>query len=397
VKKEIKSLIVRVISSISLLRSRRDIVFFDSIFPHPLSSFRLAEFTYLLHHYPNSRIYVNGSHFNIIKEKRSLSDIINDFLNKNSSLRGRVIKYSKFLPVKARLAYCVFLNDMFSLLPVLERTKTPFVFTLYPGGGFKLNDNNVDDRLARIFTSPQFKAVIVTQPITRSYLLQKEFCSEDKIKFIYGAVFNSALMHQNVRSSKEHLMEVINVVFVAHKYMPEGRDKGYDLFIETAKILYQRDSSFRFHVVGNFDENDFDILGIETVLKFHGSLLTHDLVALYQDMDIFLSPNRPFTLAPGAFDGFPTGAAVEAAMAGVALFVSDPLSQNQFFRDKKELAIIPNHDPAEIASLILNFMSESEGIKVMAGSGKKIFSEIFDIDYQMKKRIDVLNEALIND
>ena len=42
-------------------------------------------------------------------------------------------------------------------------------------------------------------------------------------------------------------------------------------------------------------------------------------------MDLIISPNVPFVLASGAFDGFPTACCMEAALSGTAMFVTDEL------------------------------------------------------------------------
>ena len=70
----------------------------------------------------------------------------------------------------------------------LERARIPFVFELYPGGGFRLDEANSDAHLERVVSSPMFRKVIVTQNVTRDYLLRKKFCRKDEIEFIFGVL-----------------------------------------------------------------------------------------------------------------------------------------------------------------------------------------------------------------
>jgi len=72
------------------------------------------------------------------------------------------------------------------MLPALEKNKIPFVFTLYPGGGFGFEEESSDAKLKKVLSSKYFKKVIVTQRATYEYLVRKNFCSKEKISFIFG-------------------------------------------------------------------------------------------------------------------------------------------------------------------------------------------------------------------
>src|ERR1035441_953476 len=85
-------------------------------------------------------------------------------------------------------AYVIFLNNIFGHVEFLEKARLPFVFELYPGGGFYLNEAESDAHLERVVSSPMFRKVIVTQNVTRDYLLRKKFCEREEIEFIYGVV-----------------------------------------------------------------------------------------------------------------------------------------------------------------------------------------------------------------
>ena len=88
----------------------------------------------------------------------------------------------------------------------------------------------------------------------------------------------------------------MNIGFVAHKYMPKGLDKGYDLFIESARILCSKRSDIFFHIIGPYDENDIDISDFSSQIKFHGSLIPDKIDEIHQFLDLIISPNKPFIL-----------------------------------------------------------------------------------------------------
>src|SRR4030066_370297 len=76
-----------------------------------------------------------------------------------------------FININAKLFYCVFINNIYDNLNWLEKFKIPFIFTLYPGGGFQINNEIIDKKLKIVFNSPMFKKVIVTQIFTLDYLI----------------------------------------------------------------------------------------------------------------------------------------------------------------------------------------------------------------------------------
>ena len=79
---------------------------------------------------------------------------------------------------KLKLAYCVFVNATTRALPFFERNKIPFVFTIYPGGGFSMTSAYSSERLKRIVSSRYFVKVFVHHSIIRDYLLRNSICPE---------------------------------------------------------------------------------------------------------------------------------------------------------------------------------------------------------------------------
>lgn len=76
-------------------------------------------------------------------------------------------------------------------------------------------------------------------------------------------------------------------------------------------------------------------------------------------MDIVLSPNKPFLLGKGAFDGFPLGTVIEAVFNGVVPLVTDNLNQNTEFEDGNEIIII-NNEINLIEKKVIELIKEPE-------------------------------------
>lgn len=379
-----------------ILNNRKDLIIFDDIFPHHLSPFRLAEFGSYLKEFSNVKIYSTATAFSTLKERRSFRSIKREYINRNPFSKGIITKYHPHIHFNAKLAYIVFFHNVWAILPKLELYKIPFIFTLYPGGGLVLNDPDLDLKLKQIFQSKQFRHVIVSQYIVYDYLIIKNLCPKEKITMVFGVVLPTPSFEPIDDLKKQYPLNksTIDICFVAHKYSFQGKDKGYDIFIETARILSNYSRDIRFHVVGNWKLTDYDISEIEDKITFYGSKPTSFFSEFYQRMDIILSPNRANIINKGAFDGFPTGAVTEASLNGVAMFVTDPLLMNRTFIDNEEIVII-NESPAEIAKKIIKYVENPNLLQKLASKGKKKSWEVYNLESQMTPRIKLLNDELI--
>lgn len=284
------------------------------------------------------------------------------------------------------LAYSFFLAETYTLLPFYAEHRVPFVFVLYPGGAFGLDNPSSDAMLRQLFGSDLFRGVIVTQEVTRTYLLDRGLCPADRIHFVFGGFsqFRPADVAPKVRFPDNK--ETFDVCFVAAKYSPEGADKGYDVVVRTAQLLAGEDPPIRFHIVGNFNSTDVALEDAAPVLTFHGVQPPSYLREFFSRMDVFLSPNRPGLLYPGQFDGFPLGG--DAASCGVALLVADPLELNTHFRDRVDLMTIPP-EPETIAKILLDLKDDPERLHRLAASGQTRTADLFSIDRQIGGRVEV--------
>ena len=384
----------RLIKSASYIK---DLLVLDTIFPQHLSPFRYQEFISYLDHFPNSLVLTTGEHFSSVNERRSLADVILEFEKEHPEYKRRTIITSHNIePYSAKLAYVVFLYNMKLFLETLEKNRVPFIFTLYPGASFELNKRESDDVLERIFKSRQFRKVIVTQKITYDYLVNKKLCDPSQIEFIFGVVTPLDLIKPYV--GKQFFgfdKDTLDICFVAHKYMPKGIDKGYDIFLEVARILTKIHNNINFHVVGSFDETDIPINGLEGRIFFYGLQRKEWFDSFYMNKDIILSPNAPFKIVgvDGAFDGFPTASCTEAGLRKVAVFCTDELHLNVRFIDEEDLVIIP-HDSKRIARIIESYYSNPAKLKQLAETGSVRFSNTYNYENQILPRIKIIEAEL---
>lgn len=377
-----------------IVNVKHELIIIDDIFPHKLSPFRITEFNHILVNINGAAVYSSAKKFTILGDKRNFKQVYAEYRQSNPDVATNVYRFSKTTKISAKLCYMMFLNNAHNYLPYLEAHNIPFILELYPGGGFKLNDDKSDHKLKQVTNSPLFRKCIVTQEVTAKYLVEHGFCLPEQVVFIFGGVFPIESLTREIRSKQRFPCDKdrFDICFVAHKYMEQGRDKGYDVFIEVAAIIAKIAPHVAFHVVGPFNESDIDISGIRDRVTFYGSRPTDFFPEFYAGMDVIISPNAPNILSQGAFDGFPTGACIEAGLCGTVVFACDELALNPF-ENHKELVIIPREPPL-IATMLLDYFDNPERLYQIAQNGQQRFSEIFSMEYQMNPRVKLLQNQL---
>lgn len=385
------------ISSI-FIRSHYDLIVIDDIFPNKLSAWRFEEFTHYINEFGLDKtcIFTTGHSLGALHGDRSrngVKELIKDFRLQNPKFKKSVKRYVYHRSVSAKLGYVLFLSNADNFLKYFETNKIPFVFTLYPGAGFLINSEDTLLVLRKVMASSFFRGVIVTQKITNEYLLKHNLCNPGKIHFIFGVVAPKYYVDADISRKKYFINNTMNIAFVANKQMPKGIDKGYDVFIDTAKLLAEQNDKIRFHIVGPFDETDIDVRELGDRIVFYNYLESQKLIEFYKKIDLLVSPNIPFILKPGAFDGFPTAAASEAALNGVAIAVTDPLNQNIHFEDKKDLIFITSN-PLLISKEIMYYYNNPSELIAIAKNGSSNFKTVYSEENQLKKRIDILRNEI---
>jgi glycosyltransferase involved in cell wall biosynthesis len=365
---------------------KTDLVILDDLFPHPLSLFRYIEFDTYINNF-NALAITTGESLHWVVDKKNIEFFIEMYPKKD-----KVQIFNGRNKIKAKIAIMIFLNNAYAFLPYIEKNEVPFVFTLYPGGGFILNDEDSDAKLSRVLSSSFFRKVIVTQNVTREYLLKNSFCKNERIEFIYGVPTDWSSRTIGLDRDKKE-KNTFDVCFVAGKYTDTGRDKGYDIFIDVAMKLSLLSDKFRFHVVGGFSKNDIPVSGLSDKLKFYGYLKIDQLKDFFYNQDIILSPNRANELSKGAFDGFPTGSVVEAGLCGVVMFVTDELHQNIAFTDGRDCVFI-NHDADYIVSRIMELYIDPIKLKLLSQEGLKTLQKVFSRDNQLEPRLKLVASYL---
>jgi glycosyltransferase involved in cell wall biosynthesis len=363
---------------------------FDDCFPNLLSPFRVNEYSAYLKQLPSAAVHSTA---NVFGTGHRFYQFRQEYAAAYPELAARVLRFRPGSSVRAATAYTVFINNVSDFLPTIERLGIPFAFTLYPGGGLSFTDAGCRQKLQAAFGSKWFRKVIVTQPATRRFLVAEQLCETDAIEYVFGGVFRGGSVDFSRIERRRFQLnkDTLDICFVAHKYTPQGRDKGYDLFIEVARRVLIRHPYARFHVVGGYTRDDIEATDLNSAISYYGTQPPAFFPAFYAGMDLIIAPNRPNILMAGGFDGFPVGCSIEAALAGVGVMCTDPLDQNEgVFASGRELEIV-QPDSDQIANLVTSYAGSPDKLAALGAAGCARFAEVYNFEAQMAPRFKVIN------
>lgn len=366
-----------------------DMVIYDDLFPYKVSGFRIAELESYLKLSNSIEVCSTLSSLAWLGVNQSAAAVVRDWKKSASHLAKQltVIQSVRDIPL-TRSIYSIFLNNIFDAIEEIEFRDIEFAFTLYPGGGFALHDENSDRKLERVLRSPKLYKVIVTQPVTLDYLTEKFPFSLSNVVYIYGGVFPTPRVGETRKLSEE-----LQIVFVANKYQSEGLDKGFDLFCGAMNKLTEVGLRFSAHIIGPWILEDIAKDLRRSDFTFHGAVASSELQTILSNFDFAVFPTRSNQLGSGTFDGFPTGAAVEAGLAGCVVLTTNPLMQECPLTPDKDYFIIEASTDSIVARL-LTLKSDRESLNKLKEQSARAFTQVFALETQMKPRLNVVNELI---
>jgi len=379
-----------------------DLAIIDNAISHAHSAFRMQEFIYYLEEFNDLRIFFSSGALGLFDGEKTVDELIADFKRKSPEYSGMIKRLESDTIINARVLYMDFLDNAYSNIERIEQLGIPFVFTLYPGGGFGLHIAESDRMLKRVISSPCFRKVIATQKVTYDYLLTKHFCRPDQIKFIFGVVTPLKQIETEYTGKKHYGIDKNNldICFVTDDNIKKGIDQGYDIFIDVAHQLCQHHDNINFHVVGGIDAHEIDVSDLKGKITFYGKRGMEWFNGFYKDKDIILSLNIPRTMYPGSFDGFPTGSCVDAGLRKTAIFCTDEiglnakaLSSRNEFVEGEEIVILPR-DAGKITSMIERYYNNTQKLKAIAENGSLRIKRLYGFEAQILPRITLLKKEI---
>ncbi len=383
----------------------QDIIIFDDFLPNPIGTWRSTEIGFLLNSFKESSLiclmnFYNDKNnqftsikgydedLNLFKKKFKLNDRKNSVYSINQHN----------ININTKLAYCLFFHNLRRIFPIITEYNLPFCFTLYPGGGLKLYDKECESFLLKIAQSDLFRGVIVTQKSVESYLINRLNFDKKKIKLVYGCTLNvDEFILNKERKYFPASKKTLDICFVAAKYTPNGFDKGFDVFCEAVAFLTKKYEFIHFHVVGGFSKDDLLYPIDENQIHFYGYKEFDWFGEFYASIDIILSPVRSNVLGLGAFDGFPTGAVIDAGLFGTVMITSDPTGDNVHANliNNEEIVLIESNSYSVI-NKIENLINNPEKIEKIGDQGRNKMRMLFAKKIQLTQRHQFITQCISN-
>lgn len=373
------------------------LVIVDDFLPNILSGFRVAEFNAYLAAFPDVRI---RSTLPPDRYERALKEYAKRF-------PAYAASFAPFDPNEDfgedPFIFVCFLNNAAFIAPLCEARSIPFGFQLCPGGGFAFNEERCDRMLARVMRSPMLSCVVTTQPITQAYLLQRHpEAAAISTMVCPGPVWGADMEDvYRARPAARAKRTGLDLAFVAAKYADNVSNKGFDFFCAMADEIAAIRTDVRFHIVGDWTPSDVPLGLAAEATTFYGMLTNDKLCELYVNIDMLISPNIPYSLTPGNFDGFPTASASEAALAGVVLAASDPLKLNHLFepgRDfillERDIRSIKKAEVKAAAAKVMEIAGDPKRLAEMSAATHDAFQENLGPKAQVEPRVAFLRRAL---
>lgn len=373
---------------------KRNLLIIDDTFPDVHAEYKLSEFQYYNKHIEKTYIITDLfsiKHFNINENFESL---YSKYLKTYPKSKIKIKELKLFTNINYKFAYCLFYNNIIRYYKFFEVHKISFGYTLYPGGGFTLENEFIKKKLSEINNSVYCKFVIVNQKTTKRFLLENNICSELKIVYIPG----TPLLLSEKEDRKNKLFYKIgkptfDLAFIASKYTTGGLDKGFDVFCEVCAFFEKKYPFFKFHVIGNFDRNDVpENLKVESLI-FYGLQPKEIIEEIMMEIDIVISPNRPNVLGKGFFDGFPLAASALCGFLGVPLMLTDHLNENTFLTNNEDFFLI-NTNVEEIVTKIEEIIKKPEVLKKISEKSKNKFAEFYSVRNQLESRLELIKRNL---
>lgn len=372
-------------------RNSNQILIFDDFLPSALSPWRSFEFNEICNEFPQSKIKVDLSSYHYYNSNKTYKENYSILKELYPSLVNKLFKLNFFNIINSKLGYVLFYNNIKKYHLVFIENKINYFFTLYPGGGFQLYNSNISDSLRIICSSSYFKGVIVNQHITKEYLLNEGICGFDKIHLFHGIPLNLKIYDSQIIGDKDFYGK-IKILFMANKYTKDGTDKGFPAFVEFANKVIKSNIDIEFHIIGDFGESDIQEVSIINYFKFHGQLSEQNFGNVLNETQLIISPNIPFILSPGAFDGFPLGTSVTAGYFNNAMFLTDYFSESEkeaWIDGRHFIKILPDAD--QIFESVFPYLLDREKLMSLAYNGKNKIMEHYSFKKQIEPRIKLFS------
>lgn len=234
-------------------------------------------------------------------------------------------------------------------------------------------------------------AIVVNSAAVHEHLIDRKFSSE-KIKLIYNGIdgtrFGSDQTDRNEARARFALPMDDNVRFIIMVANLRHEIKNVPMLLRTAKIVADRSPNAHFVIAGEGElesqmKENARSLGVAENVHFIG--LCTDIPALLLLADVCVLTSRA--------EGF-SNSILEYMAAGKPVIATNVGGAAEAVEDGKTGYLVPSDDADAMAAKVIDLLAEKEKAMVFGAAGRKIVSENFSQESQLRKTLDLYRSVL---
>jgi glycosyltransferase involved in cell wall biosynthesis len=260
----------------------------------------------------------------------------------------------------------------------------PYTITAHAKDIFHQSVNN-DDLGRKIESSA---ATITVSDFNLRYLRETFPAQAAKVHRVYNGMDLSLLRFAPSSPQQPREPHVISVGRLVEK-------KGMDDLVRACGILAKSGERFRCTIVGEGDQEPLvrgliDELGVSDKVQLLGPRPQREVFEMIQSAAVFAAPC--VVGADGNRDGLPT-VLLESMALGTACVSTDVTGIPEVIRHNETGLIVPQRNPAELATALKRMLREPPTRAKFAASARQLVEENFDITRNTAATREIFREA----
>ena len=170
------------------------------------------------------------------------------------------------------------------------------------------------------------------------------------------------------------------------------REKGYNVLLEAASILRDRNRRVAFFIVGKYDENDPCYIQLKRIKKNKKLDENVKFMGYQNDISNFLKTIDIYVL-PSITEGFSLST-IEAMACGIPVIVTKSGGPEEIVTDKFDGILVPHSDKYKLANTIEALIDNKEERIRLGNNAVKTVRDSFSISIMISKYEKIYSELL---
>lgn len=246
-------------------------------------------------------------------------------------------------------------------------------------------ENGLVRRLQRL-TAPIDSMILAVSKPVKDHMVFKEGFSPERVEIVPNAIDIGLFKMRNPKNINKEVLET-PVIGSVGRLHPQ---KGFDTFIEAAKIILSEKSASRFKIVGEGElletlKDKTNQLGISEAVEFAGQRSPAEIPDILAGFDVFVQASN--------WEAFGI-AIVEAMACGLPVVATNVEGVVDIIDDGVDGFLIPPKEPRALADRILRLLCHPELRRRIGAAARRKVEENFDIRDMADKMANIYLKLL---